>query len=401
MLHARYALYFVLSFIATGLQSIIPQAYFASNQAGGVWLGVCLMGGALAAIMSVRGTRRFQGRIFHAHPRRLVVGGFGLIWVTLLAGFWVQTVWLFFASYCLARAGTYVVLDQVDRSMVRGAPGGDLDRHSQYVAVMQIAGIVIAPTWFALTGRGWLDAAVLTVLIAAAGFLGTTLGPLSCPKAPSPGAGRSVHGEEGTDAWFVIYVLAVATLSTLFAASAVLIVSTLYEPRHAVAYAGLLLTLMNLAAVGSAVWAARRAPALHRYDLRHILVAVGLVTLTVALWLWDERLYGILVMLGMGAGLFYGAFEVWARKDATKPWRDYRQAGLVQLFNNAFNYATLLASVLLLGSSLASHGLTQTAASLILVILVGLGAVATTAAMAFTVWGQSSRRRLLRKEGMV
>ncbi|PSR21181.1 MAG: hypothetical protein C7B45_11885 [Sulfobacillus acidophilus] len=394
---ATYGLYFLLSFLSTGLQSIIPQSHFARAQHDTVWVGVCLLAGSIAAIGAVRALS--NGRFPDRWTKEAVFAGLVLLWLLLLLGFRVSVSWLFCAIYTASRALVYVLLDFIDRSLA-GMSRIDTSGHAQRVAVMQLLGLIAAPIWFARAGTGWLQAAVLTGLLAGSGWAGWGLAPVGTGATGRVQTRRRERQPwAGSDVWFATYILAVASLAALFAASAVFLLHVLYHSRDAVGAAGLLLTLMNLAAVATALVITRmHTESKQRYSLWHVIVALGFFCVTAVLWGVNARAYAMLVLLGMAAGLCYGVFEVLARQDATRPFQLGGEVTLLRLFNNLVNYATVIASLLLLGCSLAA----STPAGVAMRVLVGLLclsalSVAAVAAMAYPYCRRSIRLPLSMK----
>lgn len=373
-----YGLYFVLSFLSTGLQSIIPQFHFARIPHETVWVGACLFVGALAAIGAVRQVShgRFPGRT----TNKAVVGGLGLLWMCLILGFRVASPWLFIALYTASRALVYAILDVVDRSLAAGWQMRDDHHHAERVAVMQLVGLIVAPIWFAWGGQGWWQAMVLTGILGGSAWAGWQLPPAK-PGVTDRGTCRNRRDRRWTpgDAWFATYILAVASLAALFAASAVFLLHVLYRSHHPVAAAGVLLTLMNLAAVATALLMTRiQTQSRRTYHVWHGAVALGFLLVTAVLWGVNDRLYGILVALGIMAGVCYGVFEVLARQDATRPFHQKGEVRLLRLFNNVVSYATVITSLVLLACSLLAH----TAAgvgTLVLLALMGLSGVSVLA----------------------
>lgn len=377
----RYVLYFVLAFLTTGLQSILPQAHFSGHPHDTVWVAVCLLLGSVTSIVAVRTiSKRNPGS---KRARQTIMLSFPILWALMLLGFKMVSAEFFVADYVASRTLAYVTLDLVDRTVLRESVDGQTSRHAERVAMMQIAGLILAPLWFAIGGQGWLQSGVLTGLLAFSQWLALHLGTQSC-DAPSP----RVQGSAArppltrTDTLFAIYLIAVVSLATLFATSAVLIVQALYHSPHPITDAGLLLTVMNCAAVIMALILFRRTPFTEHYHRIHMVIALAFFVLTAILWGVDIRNYGLLVFLGIVAGLSYGGFEVAARTDATRKFQQEQDGRLLSLFNNAVNYGTVIAGLFLLGGSWIEHGAQASVAQLVLAMLVMLSAISVGTTLA-------------------
>ncbi|MCY0899081.1 MAG: hypothetical protein OWU33_09135 [Firmicutes bacterium] len=370
----RYVLYFVLSFVATGLQSMIPQAYFEARSFGSGWLGGCLLSGALAAIILVRVLHWLGRTMSQRQVHRATALGWLIMGTTLLMELTPVPAAVFVGLYAICRSVGYGLLDIIDRSLVSSGRH-DPHQHAVKAALAQIAGIVVAPVWFAYAGRSFVEGVVLAVICVGSWGFSRALGPVP----HSPGERGPSAREPGGSALFLLYVIAVATLASLFAAGAVLIVRALYRPPEPVTHAGWLLAAMNVSAAMAAY--------LMGYLTRDMSVYAGAGFFLCTLWLWlgDER-YGLLLAIGVGAGLCYGAFEVGARREATRRQRDGGDSRPLEVFNNAVNYATLAASLLLLGASWVARGSPVGTAQELRVILVALAGVAALSALAARVW---------------
>ncbi|MCY0877599.1 MAG: hypothetical protein OWU84_01460 [Firmicutes bacterium] len=310
-------------------------------------------------------------------------------WLTLAVAFVLvchpPTPAVFWVSYVCCRSADYGLLDMIDRSLVASCRGRDAERHASRAAVSQMAGIVAAPAWFASWGRGRPQALGLALALSGCWWLSRTLGPVV------PSQGRSAFSSPrsgGRPVLFLVTVLAVVTVAGLFTSGAVLIVASLGRLPAPIVDTGWLLTAMNLSAAIGAFGAAGL-----RRDLL-VGASLGLCLCTLRLWLGVGS-FGMLLVVGIGAGLCYGAFEVGARREATWQQRRMNDGRSLEVFNNGVNYATVFASLLMLGASWASGGRTASIGQKLCALLAGLAALA--ALSAFTL----ERFRRFRQEGDV
>ena len=370
--YRRSLLYFFISFIGTGLQNVIPQAFFSLTYPDSkeLWLSICLVAGSLGSIGTVWISQKrhlFISDLPASRRNIFTIAGFITLLFALVALLKAGYVAWFMFSFIWARTISQWLVNGLDQHYVQSTPEAGIKAHANSATLLQLLGIMAAPVYFAfLSDKGWLNIILITVMTAFITFEVWKQLQLAKPVAAPvvevpPGHNRQRLAYQ--DRLFLIYVISTATGSLLFSSNTIFILRDFYHLQHPIVQGGLLLTIMNLTAIVSVIIQKRsiqtkQSPdhrAVSTYSRKLLLLSSVLIVQMICLWLRPVNSYIFLVGWGMVIGYFYGLFYLFTRQLATHLAVTENKQWLLSLYNNQSSYSVVLSSAALLVLSLGTH----------------------------------------------
>ncbi|KOY82760.1 hypothetical protein ADM90_05355 [Lysinibacillus macroides] len=370
--YRRSLLYFFISFIGTGLQNVIPQAFFSVTYPDSkeLWLSICLVAGSLGSIGAVQISHKHQlfvSDLLGVRRTIFTIGGFVTLLLALILVLETGNVTWFICSFIWARAISQWLVNGLDQHYVQSTSEAGIKAHANSVTLMQLLGMIAAPVYFSFFADiGWPNILLMLILTGFITFeVWKQLQHKQSIVVPTVGVplDQRRHKLEYQDWLFLIYVISTATGSLLFSSNAIFIVTDFYHLKHPIVQGGLLLTIMNLTAIISVIINKRTIQIKQSMEYRGVLLyAHKLVILSsvlivqiFCLWLRPVDAYVFLVGWGIVIGYFYGLFYLFTRLLVTHLAVTENKQWVLSLYNNQSSYSVVLSSVVLLFLSIATH----------------------------------------------
>lgn len=337
----RNAGFLYLSFIMSGLTSIVPQRFFAAAAPlhKTEWLSVTLLVGTLGSVGGVLAAHRWR---FGQRARWVGLTLVAVLTVLLVGGLHARDLMAFCVAQIMTRVLANYVLQELDRRSVALAPQAARAANDQVGTGLRFLGMVLAPVWFGVVAVGW-ETNLLMLMLAA--VCATSV--WQCTRRPlpvSPIAGARAH-LNAADLPMALAAICCVGGYYLLAANMLYLLTDVHGMQDAAGYAGGLITTVFASAVVStmALGVANRgglAPAF-------MLSGPAVMGPAALLLNWPQAVlpsvaFPAAAVLGVGFALFLLALRNHVSQQVA-----HGREGWVSLYNNVFNFSALVAFLLM------------------------------------------------------
>lgn len=356
--------YFVASFVAASLQSVIPQHHLASrpDDERFLVLSACLLAGAIGSVIGIgasRGLRDALSSLSVTTWRVSATLSCLALGLTFSGTWWITSSWLYVVCFFVVNALAQLVFDTLDRRLVRRA-GGGLSTHVRRATALQLLAFVSGPLWFgALADTRAPHFVLVTVLVVLLAAVAWQV-PGEAPRTEdATGAGElatSLRDEArrglGRDAaTFLAFGFLTYAAMFVFVASLFHLVKEHYGRADAAMVAGALVAASN-------VVAALTVAAVRHFGIRisddddaapdtgwsprlHLPTTAVMLTCVIVVVLRPFAHLAVLVACALPTGACYGLFLLRARAYASRRATVAGRATFLSRFNNLSNLAAL------------------------------------------------------------
>lgn len=368
----RSYVYFFVSFIGTGLQNVIPQAFFDAHYASHkeMLLSLCLLFGAAMSIMMTTWWGQLpRFRQWQAHHFKLIIVMTIVILALAMLGLFATTLAIvFIVLFVVTKVFSQYLVNTVDEHYVAVTAPLHLTKHSQNATLFQLIGIVAAPLYFSmLYMRPTLNFIALTVISA----LGLYMILTHITTRVSQESGRSHSSQQArqgalqaSDRLFLLYTVIASSATLIFSANIIYLLQDFYRFDAPIQKGGLILGLINVAAICAValqkrlgfLFTGRNHRSIDRAGLKRIHLSLTIVSLVVIMLIYVKPFESML-FLSINAvilGIVYGLFRLYSREYASHISQQHQRPLMLLMYNNMSNYSILISAMVMFGLSLVA-----------------------------------------------
>lgn len=365
LIFKRNTIYFFTSFIWTATLSVLPQIYFMANypEHKNTFLSLFQLLGTLASIAGIltsQNDKFYSTMIAPACRRnRLTV----CCTLTMAASFsgllWLKNLSFYFACFILMKFVSNFIYNCIDRFFVSESDPEQLAIHVRSNLFFQLLGIMFAPLYFSFFAAKTMQTIVLIWIIALLSmiFIIQDTKEISLDFRENE---RSFPKKKFSfyDQLFVAYSALILTAVTMLISMMIYILKDYYQFNNPTAKGGTIIGVISIFAVITVLMSgflAKRQIKMKnnpKFSAKPNGIAIlVLILTTLAFYLKISRSYSILLCLCSFAGISYGIFLFCTRSYASSASENM---GLISIYNNLPNYASLACYLLTLSLSLAA-----------------------------------------------
>lgn len=367
----RSYLYFFVSFIGTGLQNVIPQAFFDAHYASHkeMLLSLCLLlGAALSIMMTTWWGQLPRFRRWQANHFKLIIIGTIVILALSMLGLFVTTLALaFIVLFVMTKVFSQYLVNTVDEHYVAVTDELQLNKHSQNATLFQLIGIVAAPVYFSLLyTRPTINVIALTVIC----ILGLYMILSNISAQSLHGSARqTATADEGklqrSDRLFLLYTVIASSATLIFSANIIFLLQDFYRFDSPIQKGGLILGLVNLAAILAvalqkklgALFTGKQNSSIQQAGLRRIHLSITMLSLILIVFIYMKLFESMLFLaiISVILGVVYGLFRLYSREYASHISQQYNRPRMLLMYNNMSNYSILISAIVMFVLSLLAE----------------------------------------------
>lgn len=368
----RSYLYFFVSFIGTGLQNVIPQAFFDAHYASQkeMLLSLCLLLGAAMSIMMTTWWGQLpRFRQWQTNHFKLIIVVTIVILALAMLGLFITTLAVaFIVMFVVTKVLSQYLVNTVDEHYVAVTEAIQLNKHSQQATLFQLIGIVAAPLYFSLLyTRPTLNFAALAVISVMGLYM--ILSNISAQSLHGDHSRKKMKSADGklqlSDRLFLFYTVIASSATLIFSANIIFLIQDFYQFDSPVQKGGLILGLVNLAAIvavalqkGLGVFIVGRANnSTQRAGLKRIHLSMTLISLVLIVFIYMKLFVSMvfLSMISIVLGVVYGLFRLYSREYASHIAQQFNRPRMLLMYNNMSNYSILISAIVMFLLSLLAE----------------------------------------------
>ncbi|WP_242865645.1 hypothetical protein [Desulfosporosinus sp. HMP52] len=369
LIFKRNTIYFFTSFIWTATLSVLPQAYFMSNypEQKNTFLSLFLLLGTLASIGGILTSQKdkFYSSLIAPVRRRNFLTACCIFTMTasfsgLLA---VKNLWLYFACFVLLKFISNFFYNCLDRFFVAESEREQLEIHVRSNLFFQLLGIMLAPLYFSCFAANPIQNIILIWTIALLSLLFLSQDPqeirpdFRADEGSLPKSKLNLY-----DRLFVAYSALILTAVTMLISMMIYILSDYYQFSNPTAKGGTIIGVISIFAVLTVL----RFGFFSKQPIKltdnpnfsansNGIATLVLILITLLFYLKISRSFAFLLGGCSLAGISYGIFLFCTRNYASRASANTKiNTGLISIYNNLPNYASLACYLLTLSVSLAA-----------------------------------------------
>ncbi|WP_242831110.1 hypothetical protein [Desulfosporosinus meridiei] len=386
LIFKRNTIYFFTSFIWTATLSILPQAYFMSNypEQKNTYLSLFPLLGTLASIGGILTSQKdkfYFSLIAPARRRNFLTACCIFTMAASFSGLLgVKNLGLYFACFVLLKFISNFLYNCLDRFFVGKTAGEQLTIHVRSNLFFQLLGIMLAPLYFSCFAAYPSQNIILIWTIALLSMLFLSQDPQTIRP--------DFRADEGSlaksmltfyDQLFVAYSALILTAVTMLISMMIYILSDYYQFSNPTAKGGTIIGVISIFAVITVL----RFGFFSKQPIKltdnpnfsahsNGIATLGLILITLFFYLKVSRSFAFLLGGCSLAGISYGIFLFCTRNYASSSSANMgANSGLISIYNNLPNYASLACYLLTLSVSLSAKNYGLDFSKLMLKIILG------------------------------
>ncbi|MDP4181598.1 MAG: hypothetical protein Q8942_10940 [Bacillota bacterium] len=369
-IYKRNIIYFFCSFIWAATISILPQVFFMTYypEQKNTYLSLFLLLGTLASIAGILTSHNnsFYFSITENTGRRsfLAVCCIFTMAATYSGLFLVKNLFLYLVCFVLMKFISNLFYNFIDRFFVECSDQQQIRIHVQANLLFQLLGLMAAPLYFSFfSGNKILSISLIWVIaIFSLCYMMTDIRKMSTNSRKNKVLDRAFPQKKISryHHLFTAYSLLILTAVNMMISMMIYILKDYYHFSNASEKGGVVIGVISVLAVitvlFSVVFVKPFTPIKNNHNVRQKFpvrangIAIwGFILIIGAFYLKITDSFFILLCFCSFAGIFYGIFLYSTRNYASSASLN---TGLISIYNNLPNYASLVGSLLILSVSL-------------------------------------------------
>jgi hypothetical protein len=389
-IYKRNFIYFFTSFIWTATLSVVPQIFFMSNypEQKNTLLSLFLLLGTMASVIGILTSQanKFYYFINATKVRRklLIVSCIFTIAVTFSALLRVKNLTAYFTCFILLKFISNLFYNYIDRLFVAVSNPQQLNVHVRANLLFQLLGIMVAPFYFSFFAAKTAQNIVLIWIIAFLSMLFID----SDLKNSSPlcSTGNPAFPKEKLSLYhklFITYAVLILSATTMLISIIIYILKDYYKFSNTATKGGIIIGVISIFAVISVFMSGvlikyanhfknNHTPPIKFSVIPNIISLLIFIVTTLAFYFKVSGSFYFMLGLSAFSGISYGIVLSSTRNYASSDSKN--NTGLISIYNNLANYASLVGFLLILPASLLTKALAMDFCKLMLgIILVFFG----------------------------
>ena len=408
LIYKRNTIYFFTSFIWTATLSVLPQVFFMSNypEQKNTFLSLFLLLGTLASIAGIltsQNNKFYYSMTAPARRRNLLTACCIFTTTATFSGlFWVKNLSLYFICFILMKFISNLFYNSIDRLFVAGSNREQLEIHVRANLLFQLLGILVAPLYFSFFTTNTTQNTVIIWAIAILSIISI----FTDVKKVNPNLREDdlLFPKEKLSLYhqlFVAYSVLILIAVTMLISMMIYILKDYYHFSNPAAKGGTIIGVISVFAVITVLMSGvlskpqikmkNNPKAYQEFSARPNGIAILVfILMTLIFYLKISSSFSVLLCLGSFAGISYGIFLFCTRNYASSALEN---TGLISVYNNLPNYASLVGYLLTLSVSLLAKTQALDFSKLMLGIILGIFVLSLLTLYLITVKNKSFKEK--------
>ena len=364
-IYKRNTIYFFTSFIWTATLSVLPQVFFMTYypEHKNTFLSLFLLLGTLASVAGIltsQNNKFYSSLTATAQRRNLVTASCIFATAVTFSGlFLVRNLSLYFACFILMKFISNLFYNWIDRLFVARSDREQLEIHVRSNLIFQLLGIMIAPLYFSVYISNTTTNLVLIWTMAILSMVLLMITDDGKKVSPNYRKNDPLFPQEKLSLYhrlFVAYSILILTSVTMLISMMIYILKDYYKFDNPAAKGGTIIGVISAFAVitvlMSGVLSTPQIKLQNKVSSHQVfspwpngIALFVLILTTLAFYLKISSSFYILLCLCSFAGISYGIFLFYTRNYASSASKN---PGLISVYNNLPNYASLAGYLLTL-----------------------------------------------------